>query len=79
MPDLTVTVTSTQATRLSAAFAFVNGTPANPAGTPATGPQIEAWLRDQLRARVRLYERRNAHVTADATVDSTLGAEGWTP
>lgn len=79
MPDLTVTVTSTQATRLSAAFAFVNATPANPVGTPANAGQIEAWMRQQLRAKVLQYEQRAAFTAADADVAAELAAEGWTP
>lgn len=77
MPNLTVAVTSTQATRLSAAFSFVNATLTNPNGSPATGPQIEAWMKQQLKARVLQYEQRVAYTTADTSVADALSQEGW--
>ena len=79
MPDLTVTVTNAQVTRLQNAFRFLNVTATDPIGTLASGPQIEAWMRRQLRDRVLQYEQRAAHTTADNTVNSTLAGEGWTP
>lgn len=53
MPDLTITLTAAQATRVQAALA----TAENPAPNIA---DAKAWLIRQLRARVRQHEDRVA-------------------
>lgn len=72
MPDLTITINPPQALRTARAFAFLNED-----GSNATVPQVEGWLRLQLRTRVRQHEHQVAGAAADVAADATLTAEGW--
>lgn len=69
MPDLIVTLTAPQLTRLRAAL----GRP----GAPATIADVQAEVRQYLKGRVVLSEQRAAENTAQATVLADLTAEGW--
>ena len=79
MPDLTITLTTTQVAHLALAFAYLNSD-----GTPATVRQVEAWIKHQMRRQVRRYEQEQVRSAAEATaildlatVDTALDVEGW--
>ena len=74
MPDITLTVTTAQATRIAAAMAFLNEIPNPP---PATAAQIKTWLMRQLKAQVLRYELGLASSVAEIAKRQELNAEGW--
>lgn len=75
MPDLKVALTVPQTQRMARAFSFLNeGTDA---GKPATTAQVQDWIREQLKGKVRHYEHRQRGNAADAQADAALQAEGW--
>ena len=74
MPDITLTVTAAQATRIAAALAFLNEI-SNP--PPATAAQVKTWLMRQLKAEVLRYELGLASSVAEATKRTELTTEGW--
>ena len=71
MPDLTLTVTAAQWTRIQAAFQAACPDETINAAFMAT------WTKRQIKALVRRYESGLATGTADAAVDAELDAEGW--
>ena len=74
MPDITLTVTAAQETRIATALAFLNEVPSPP---PATAAQVKAWLMRQLKAQVLRYELGLASSVAEATKRTELKTEGW--
>ncbi|KKL47105.1 hypothetical protein LCGC14_2338890, partial [marine sediment metagenome] len=72
MPDFTISLTTAQAQRTAPALSFLNDD-----GSDASAAQVLAWLRRQLRGKVRQYQQQQAVAVADADVDATLAAEGW--
>jgi hypothetical protein len=71
MPNLTISLTAGQVTRVGQALAFLND------GNAATTLQVQGWLLNQLRNQVSQAERRSSREAADVGVDTTLAAEGW--
>ena len=69
MPDLTLTVTSAQKTRIDAAFASER-----PDET-INDAFYASWIKDRIRNVVLEYENRRR--SPDAAIASDLDSEGW--
>ena len=69
MPDLTLTVTDDQKTRIDAAFG------SNYPNVTLNDAFYSNWIKEKIRSVVIRYEinRRNP----DAAIESDLNAEGW--
>ena len=69
MPDLTLTVTDDQKTRIDAAFG------SNYPNETLNDAFYSNWIKEKIRSIVIRYEinRRNP----DAAIESDLNAEGW--
>ena len=73
MPDITITLTSTQATRFSAAL----GKLINADRSAATLVQAREWVRRQVRAVCLRDEQRAEGSLADTRAETALTTEGW--
>lgn len=71
MPDLSVTVTADQWTRIKAAFE-----PMNDGVTPTQG-SMATWILGKVRHEVEEYERAIEAVEAETRAQTTLTGEGW--
>ena len=69
MPDLTLTVTTDQWTRIKAAFQVD--------GEDPTAADMSKWIKRQIKAEVKRKASQAANATADADVQTELADEGW--
>ena len=70
MPNLTVSLTNAQWSRVEAAFP-------DREGNPPTAADIERWIRRQIRDRVLRNELGRASALAEDQKRTELQTEGW--
>jgi len=71
MPDLKITVTGQQWTRVKAAFKPMNK------GVSPTAAFMQAWILGKVRHEVEEFERKAEAVEAETRAQTTLTGEGW--
>ena len=67
MPDLTLSVTAAQWTRIKAAFQIDGADP--------TAADMAVWVKRQIKARVKQHEDQIRN--QDSAINAGLDAEGW--
>jgi hypothetical protein len=84
MPDLTISVTAAQSTRICTALGkWVTPDPVgeDPPGPPvwtlATAGEVTAEIKRLLKRQVEVYEKNTARQAADVAVNDELDTEGW--
>jgi len=84
MPDLTITVTADQATRIRTALGrWETPKPADEVPNPkpewvlATAEDVTNRIKALLRRDVYVFEKRQAEAAATTAVNDALATEGW--
>ena len=74
MPDLTLSVTAAQSTRIRTALGTTdeNGDP-----VLASADDVTAAIKAYLKRQVFVYEKNKADATSRTTIDTGLDDEGW--
>jgi hypothetical protein len=70
MPDLTLTITNNQWTRVKAAFTAI-------LGSEPTAADMQTWILGAIKAQVQQQEQQAEQIEAEVRAATTLTDEGW--